>query len=245
MTWIKICGMTNLEDALVAVEAGADAVGFVFYEKSPRNISVEAAREIVEKLPESVEKVGVFVGGADAEWLDAFQRARLTAVQHYLLVEPGVQPLRQGAIGVSLLPHPPRVFVALPVASFLGDEEEAKALAEDLARLRKEARRRSPPFSRVIVDTFVLDSGSLGQPGGTGKAFDWHKAVPIAEDMQQCGLRLVVAGGLTAENVVEAIGLLKPWGVDVVSGVEARPGKKDPEKVRAFVRAVRAAESGG
>src|ERR1700739_3069398 len=119
MTWVKICGMTNLEDALVAVEAGADAVGFVFYEKSPRCVTVETAREIVAKLPESLEKVGVFVGGVDAGWLDVFQAAGLTAAQHYLRIEPGVHPLRQSAIAMSLMPHPPRVFVALPSSSFL------------------------------------------------------------------------------------------------------------------------------
>ena len=88
----------------------------------------------------------------------------------------------------------------------------------------------------------MLDSGDLRLPGGTGKSFDWEKAVPIAEGMLQGGVKLVVAGGLTPENVGEAMAILKPWGVDVVSGVEARPGKKDPEKVRAFVRAVRDAE---
>jgi phosphoribosylanthranilate isomerase len=239
MTWVKICGTTNLEDALVAVDAGADAVGFVFYEKSPRKIAVEAAREIVQKLPEGVEKIGVFVGGADAGWLDVFQRTGLTAVQHYLRVEPGVHPLRQSAIGMSLIPHCPRVFVALPSSSFLGDEEEAKAFAEDFEILRKEARRRSPPFASVIFDTFLLDSGTLGLPGGTGKTFDWKKVVPATETMRQGGLKVIVAGGLTPENVGDAIEILKPWGVDVASGVEARPGKKDPEKVRAFVRAVR------
>jgi phosphoribosylanthranilate isomerase len=90
-----------------------------------------------------------------------------------------------------------------------------------------------------LTDTFVLDSGDLRNPGGTGKTFDWEKAVPISEGMRQGGVRLVVAGGLTPSNVVEAMEILKPWGVDVVSGVEASPGKKDPEKVRAFVRAVR------
>src|ERR1700752_1940690 len=91
MTWVKICGMTNLEDALVAVEAGADAVGFVFYEKSPRCVSIETAREIVEKLPESVEKVGVFVDAACSTWTEALKAARLTAVQHYLPLEPDVE----------------------------------------------------------------------------------------------------------------------------------------------------------
>ena len=88
----------------------------------------------------------------------------------------------------------------------------------------------------------MLDSGDLRMPGGTGKTFDWDKAVPIAEGMRQGGVKLVVAGGLTAENVAGGDGDSKAWGVDVVSGVEARPGKKDPEKVRAFVKAVRDAD---
>src|ERR1700685_3160129 len=87
MTWVKICGMTNLEDAMTAVEAGADAVGFVFYEKSPRNISVEAAREIVEKLPEGVEKVGVFVNGADLDPARVLLEAGLTGLQSYFSLE--------------------------------------------------------------------------------------------------------------------------------------------------------------
>src|SRR5882762_4735515 len=87
MTWIKICGTTNLEDALVAVDAGADAVGFVFYEKSPRNIGIDAAREIVEKLPESVEKIGVFVSGYDNEWLKIYFEAGLTGLQTYMFTE--------------------------------------------------------------------------------------------------------------------------------------------------------------
>jgi len=94
-------------------------------------------------------------------------------------------------------------------------------------------------FSEGLMDTFVLDSGDLRMPGGTGKTFNWNKAVPIAEAMRQGGVKLVVAGGLTPENVGEAMQTLNPWGVDVVSGVEAKPGKKDPEKVRAFVNAVR------
>jgi phosphoribosylanthranilate isomerase len=90
-----------------------------------------------------------------------------------------------------------------------------------------------------VLDTFLMDSGNLRQPGGTGHTFDWRKARGLVEGMRKDGLKLVVAGGLTPENVGEAIEILQPWGVDVVSGVEVRPGTKDPEKVRAFVKAVR------
>jgi phosphoribosylanthranilate isomerase len=89
------------------------------------------------------------------------------------------------------------------------------------------------------VATIVLDSGSQRSPGGTGDRFDWNQAIPLSIEMRESGVRFVVAGGLTPQNVCEAIETLRPWGVDVVSGVEAKPGKKDPEKVRAFVRSVR------
>lgn len=239
MTWIKICGTTNLEDALLAVDAGADAVGFVFYEKSPRKISVEAAREIVEKLPAGVEKVGVFVNGGELNPLEVLLDAGLSGTQTYFSVGGGQSRDRgMKAIGASLLPKRARFLMALPMNLVGTDDGQMQHLAEDLAKMRKNVPEESS-LPEELMDTFVLDSGDLRQPGGTGKTFDWKKALPIAEGMREGGLKLVVAGGLTAENVGEAIGILKPWGVDVVSGVEERPGKKDPEKVRAFVKAVR------
>jgi len=99
--------------------------------------------------------------------------------------------------------------------------------------------RQIPLSPEFPVSTIVLDSGSQRSPGGTGDRFDWKEAITLSGEMRENGVRLVVAGGLTPENVDQAMGILKPWGVDVVSGVEASPGKKDPEKVRAFVRAVR------
>jgi phosphoribosylanthranilate isomerase len=238
MTWVKICGTTNLEDALTAVDAGADALGFVFYEKSPRNIDVETAREIVAKLPARVEKVGVFVGESADQWLRVVLRVGLTSVQRYPGSEPGVQPKNATATGGDGFPVSPKLYVALPVARFFEEEEKVKGLAVDFAKWKKSLRREfSLPEGRL--PTIVLDSGDLRQPGGTGKTFDWNKAVPIAEGMRQGGVKLIVAGGLTPGNVADAIGVLKPWGVDVASGVEAMPGKKDREKVRAFVRAVR------
>jgi phosphoribosylanthranilate isomerase len=234
--------MTNLEDALTAVEAGADAVGFVFYEKSPRNISVEAAREIVEKLPEDVEKIGVFVNGSEPNPLDVLLHAGLTGTQTYFSGESGEQ--HNGGvkgIGVSLLPKRARFLMALPM-KFVGEDEEGiHQLASNFGKWGKNLPEGFP-VAEGLMDTWVLDSGDLRQPGGTGKSFDWKKAVPIAKAMRQGGVKLVVAGGLTPENVGEAMLVLEPWGVDVSSGVEARPGKKDPEKVLAFVRAVREAD---
>jgi phosphoribosylanthranilate isomerase len=235
MTWVKICGMTNLEDALVAVEAGADAVGFVFYEKSPRNISVEAAREIVEKLPEAVETVGVFVPSDGQNCANVVAEAGLTGAQLYFSMEGGGDVTDPGA---TYFLESVRVLVAVPMSFVLADEKRIQQMASDFAKSVKDVRVGVVrPESQLV--TVVLDSGDLRAPGGTGKTFDWERAIPIVQAMRQGSARLVVAGGLTPANVGEAIGILKPWGVDVVSGVEARPGKKDPEKVRAFVKAVR------
>jgi phosphoribosylanthranilate isomerase len=224
MTWVKICGMTNLEDALVAIEAGADALGFVFYERSPRNMSVEAVREIVEKLPESmgVEKVGVFVGQTAEKVLEISQKAELTIAQTY----PDFRnPLS--------LERVLRVIVALPANQLQPGESDDPDVITGF--------RASSKFRDRVV-AVLLDSGTSTRPGGTGKKFDWTNAVPVADLMRHIGLKLIAAGGLTPENVAEAIETLKPWGVDVVSGVERSPGKKDPEKVRAFVKAVRDAD---
>jgi phosphoribosylanthranilate isomerase len=240
MTWVKICGMTNLEDALTAVEAGADAVGFVFYEKSPRNITVEAAREIVEKLPEEVEKIGVFVMDGDLDPTRVLLEAGLTGTQTYMYFENAGRRRAGTALAASLLPKRARFMRALPMKVFGDDEELQNAEFKFTNRDQHLLEGFSPPEG--LMDTFVLDSGDLRMPGGTGKTFDWQKAVPIAESVRRSGVKLVVAGGLTPGNVGEAMHVLKPWGVDVVSGVEATPGKKDPDKVRAFVKAVRDAD---
>jgi len=216
MTWIKICGITNLEDALVAVDAGADAVGFVFYEKSPRCLTVETAREIVAKLPDGVEKVGVFVGNSQAA--EMALAAGVDAMQSYIVVNLD-PPL--------LKPNPPefrklRQYLAIPYASFLkGSFPTSKSAA-------------IPGF----IDAFFIDSGNAQKPGGTGATFNWSEAAPALKAFAR-HTPVAIAGGLTPQNVESAIDILKPWGVDVSSGVEARPGKKDPEKVRAFVRRVR------
>jgi phosphoribosylanthranilate isomerase len=225
MTWVKICGMTNLEDALTAVEAGADALGFVFYEKSPRNITVEAARAIVEKLPEGVEKVGVFVGETAETVRKLAEKAALTVAQIYPdFRNPLSIPDDRFLEGASS-----RVIVALP-ANKLREESDNPDVITGF--------RVSNGFRDRIV-AVLLDSGASERPGGTGERFDWQSVVPMTDLMGRIGLRLIVAGGLTPESVGDAMRELTPWGVDVASGVEARPGKKDPDKVRAFVRAVR------
>src|SRR6267154_387686 len=229
MTWVKICGMTNLEDALVAVDAGADAVGFVFYEKSPRRISVEAARETIQKLPESVEKVGVFVGETAETVREIAQQAQLTMAQTYPDFRNPLSIPDDRFLETALS----RVIVALPASQLRHEDSDDPDVITGF--------RVSHRF-RDRVAAVLLDSGTSGRAGGTGKKFDWQSVVAKTDLMGRVGLRLIVAGGLTSDNVGEAISILKPWGVDVASGVEVRPGKKDPEKVRAFVKAVREAE---
>ena len=212
MTWVKICGMTNLEDALVAVEAGADAVGFVFYEKSPRCVSVETAREIVAKLPPEVEKVGVFVSENVSQPVEVLERTGLTTAQVYSNSIHEWMPWYQNGER--------RLMWAIP-GSALKEE-----FLISLGTVDK-------PISALVVD-----SGSGDRPGGTGERFDWEGAKIGIRFVEQ-HVPVVVAGGLSPQNVDHAIKTLRPWGVDVASGVEAAPGRKDPEKVRAFVRAVR------
>ena len=214
MTWVKICGMTNLEDALVAVDAGADAVGFVFYEKSPRNVTVETAREIVEKLPERIDKIGVFVNEAPKRISEITDQAGLTAVQFHgdEWKSPRDYSVNRDA------------FFCLPVLEMAHDPSTAIRSLGDVGG-----------FPNLVG--FLLDSGTAEKRGGTGKAFSWKDSLFISS--LKTLHRIVVAGGLTPSNVGQAVECLEPFGVDVVSGVEASPGKKDPEKVRAFVRAVR------
>jgi phosphoribosylanthranilate isomerase len=219
MTWIKICGTTNLEDALTAVNAGADALGFVFYDKSPRKIDPEAAREIVAKLPERVEKVGVFVNESAEKIASIADEAGLTAVQlhgeqHHL---PGKQVTNR------------RVFLSIPASVVAFSWRKKGAVWGSFFALPDN------------LGAIFVDSATPQQPGGTGKTFNWREASAFISVMSQ-QYPIVVAGGLNPANVTEAIRILKPWGVDVASGVEAKPGKKDPEKVRAFISKVRRAE---
>jgi phosphoribosylanthranilate isomerase len=221
MTWVKICGITNPEDALLAAEAGADALGFVFYRKSPRKVEVETVREIVAKVPEGIEKVGVFVD----EELD---RVRTMALEAGLTA---VQLQGKGSIeGVLNSPRPvrERLGVAKVILAVAGD-----SLKNGGVLISQEAREK--------VFAVLFDSQANGVVGGTGTAFDWQGTRGMIQVIS-LKLPVIVAGGLNPGNVAQALRLLQPFGVDVSSGVEARPGKKDPEKVRAFVQTVRSAE---
>jgi len=216
MIWIKICGTTNLGDALTAVDAGADALGFVFYEKSPRKIDLETSREIVEKLPPNIEKVGVFVDEPVERIVDTAAQAGLTAAQLHGVEAREPEFIRALKIGRKL-----KLFLVVPAADIDGLE---------LNEIREAG-----------ISAVFFDSGTPQLPGGTGRAFDW-KAAASGIDAVSKDVSVVVAGGLNSTNVADAIRILKPWGVDVASGVEASPGKKDPEKVRAFIDAVRKVE---
>jgi phosphoribosylanthranilate isomerase len=219
MTWVKICGITNVEDALTAVDAGADALGFVFYEQSPRYVTQEVVRDIVRQLPAKIEKVGVFVEEPPENIRRSVQEVGLTVVQLY--TETG-KPERIRDLVATTQAGVPKLIIAKPAANFrdgnlyvLGDKKDIAA-----------------------IYALLLDSGSGSSPGGTGNRFDWVEARWWARGMKVL-VPVIVAGGLEPSNVAVAMRLCQPWGVDVSSGVEASPGKKDPGKVRAFITAVR------
>jgi len=220
MTWIKICGTTNLEDAEAAVEAGANALGFVFYERSLRNIDPAATREIVRRLPATVDKIGVFVDRSVEAIAQVVANVGLTGVQLHSKNVPAGQAGELDAIKA----HHPGLKAIL--ACRAQDLEGGICVSED---------------TRQRIYAMLVDSGSSTQVGGTGKAFDWYKAQGMIQSLSLI-MPVIIAGGLNPENVGDAMDLFQPYGVDVVSGVEARPGKQDPAKVRAFVQAVRRAE---
>jgi phosphoribosylanthranilate isomerase len=219
MTWVKICGITNVQDALTAIDAGADALGFVFYEKSSRHVTPEVVREIVRQLPAKIEKVGVFVDESLEQMEDVAQEACLTGIQRHARFSGSQAEERSKPDSKTAK------YIALRADELIDDHGRFEGLAWS-----QEAQKH--------IRAIFLDAGTEMQPGGTGMTFDWNKAVEAVRIIQR-GFRVVVAGGLTPTNVAEAMRILKPWGVDVSTGVEARPGKKDPEKIRAFITAVR------
>ncbi|HVZ84516.1 MAG TPA: phosphoribosylanthranilate isomerase [Terracidiphilus sp.] len=211
--WIKICGNTNLADAQLAAEAGADAVGFVFA-PSPRRVTAEQVAAITPHLPAQIEKIGVFVDASFEQIAAAVRTARLTGVQLHSDAGLEVAAALRATFGPSL-----RI---LRVVHFGANAaEQAAALTAD-----------------INIDAILIDSRTATAVGGTGIAFDWQAA---AQTLFRGGTKMVAAGGLKPENVAEAIATLHPWGVDVSSGVEVVPGRKDPAKVRAFIANARAA----
>jgi phosphoribosylanthranilate isomerase len=218
--FVKICANTNLEDALLAVELGADAVGFVFA-KSPRQVSADLVASITSKLPDGIERIGVFSDEQFEDIPSIFRAAGLSGVQlHGGYSEFATKTLRDefGPELRIIQTNHWRVGGQVPAA--FGEELRTLRLAQE-------------------VDAVLVDSRTAVADGGTGVTFDWDAA---RNSIIELGEKpLIVAGGLNTENVAEAIATLRPWGVDVASGVEAVPGKKDAAKLRAFIAAARAA----
>jgi phosphoribosylanthranilate isomerase len=214
--WIKICGNTSLKDALLAVEAGADALGFVFAPSS-RQVTAAQAATIVPHLPVTVEKIGVFVDAALEEIYATVRESGLTGVQLHFGAAPELPVKLRERLG-------PEIRI-LRVVHFGADSIMAEL-----------AQHAQNPH----VDAVLVDSRTAKAVGGTGVTFDWSEARnTVFADAGK--LKLIAAGGLNPANVGEAIATLRPWGVDVASGVEAVPGKKDAAKVREFVASARAA----
>jgi phosphoribosylanthranilate isomerase len=207
--WIKICGNTSLADAQLAVEAGADAVGFIFA-PSPRRATPEQVASITSHLPATIEKIGVFVNADFPEIVATVEQSGLTGIQLHSEspAELATQLRRRFGAG----------FRILQVIHYGAD-----AIAQ-LAAVH--------PAS--AIDAVLVDSRTATAVGGTGISFDWAAA---RESIFTPGssIKLVAAGGLNPANVAQAIGILHPWGVDVVTGVESSLGIKDPAKISAFI----------
>lgn len=201
---VKICGITHTADAVQAVAAGADALGFMFYERSPRHVSLKKAADIIRCLPPFVAKVGVFVNPT-REWVQqAITECRLDTLQFH--GEESSEFCAQFGM---------KVIKAFRIA-------EATSL---------------PALLPYATDAWLLDSYVPGQHGGTGERFNWNLALEAKAHRRP----IILAGGLTPANVAEAVRRVLPFGVDVSSGVEAAPGQKDANKMRAFVAAAKTA----
>jgi phosphoribosylanthranilate isomerase len=204
-TRVKICGITSLADAQVAVAAGADVLGFNFFEGSPRHISLEKAAEIAKQIPPAVLRAGVFVNAPE----EFITRA-------------------SGGCGLNLL-------------QFHGDETPEYCVQFGLMSMKAIRIRDAASLKELAnftTDAYLLDAYAPAARGGTGEKFNWELAV----EAQKFGKPVFLAGGLTPENVADAVRKVRPFGVDVASGVESSPGKKDHAKIRAFIAAVRNAD---
>lgn len=199
---VKICGITSAQDANAAIEAGADALGFMFYEPSPRNLTIKAAREITRSLPPFITKVGVFVDAAESTIREAISECALDAVQFHGNEAPDV--CRRFPIKVI------KAFRILDTGSLAG-------------------------LSLYQTSAWLLDSFVSGKHGGTGAVFNWD----IALQAKRLGTPIILAGGLTPENVADALRKVQPYAVDVSSGVESAPGRKDRDKMKSFITAAK------
>lgn len=202
MTRVKICGITRLEDALTAIEAGADALGFVFYDRSPRAISVEQAAKIISQLPPFVTTTGLFVNAAEADVAEVIGKAKIDLLQFHGDETPEF---------CSAFPRP-----------------YIKAL-----RMRPELDLVQSVSYYPGARAVLLDAYRPGVPGGTGEVFDWAR-IPASIAPQ-----IILAGGLSADNVAAAVTQVRPYAVDVSGGVEVTKGVKDAAKIRQFIDEVK------
>ncbi len=209
MTWIKICGITNIEDARKSIELGADALGFVFYEKSPRKITKEKAREIITSIqdPESsIQPVGLFVDELEEKVNEIASYCNFNILQ------------------------------------FHGDEtpDYCKKFPQKIIKaFRIRDKESLVDIPKYEVDYYLLDAYSEELPGGTGRTFNWD----LAKEAKEFGKPIILSGGLNPENIIEALKKVSPFGVDVSSGVEASPGKKDLTKLEEFIAKVKGFET--
>ncbi|MFQ5900464.1 MAG: phosphoribosylanthranilate isomerase [Thermodesulfobacteriota bacterium] len=196
---VKICGVTNIDDALMVCDAGADVVGFVFYDKSPRYLSPSLAAKIVKQLPPFLTTVGVFVDQKGVYIREVLEETGIDIIQLHGNETPGF-------------------------CSGFG-KRVIKAF-----RVKDNGQNIISEFSRYRTSAYLLDTYQEDIPGGTGMVFDWDKAI----EAKGFG-RVILSGGLNPDNIRDAVKMVKPYAVDVSSGVEVRPGKKDENKVRAFI----------
>ncbi|MBI1820732.1 MAG: phosphoribosylanthranilate isomerase [Nitrospirae bacterium] len=198
MVRVKICGMTSLADAQTAVLYGADALGFIFYQKSPRGVSVQKVKEIIQALPPFVLTVGVFVNETAETIRETVRQCGLSLVQ----LHGDESPEFCGKLDL-------RIIKAIRVSRL-----------EDLKRIEE-----------YDVQGILLDAYHPDFYGGTGRTMDWKVLQGIGKEKP-----IILSGGLTPENVRQAIQTVSPYGLDVCTGVEEKPGKKDPEKIRLFIK---------
>ena len=230
---VKICGLTNLADALLAVEAGADYLGFIFYPPSKRSIDINTAKTIVQMVraaPFCPILVGVFVnesGSRMAEILDevGLDLAQLSGEEVPFLVGDEQSPVYG------------RCYKALRPTSLAEAEADAEWYAVDGNRYSVSSLQS--PISSLQSPSLLIDTYHPTLRGGTGETGDWTMSAQLAQKVSG----LMLAGGLNADNVAEAVRVVRPYAVDVASGVEARPGQKDPNLVRAFIHNAKSANS--
>ncbi len=213
-TRIKICGLTQPDDVRAAADAGADAVGFNFYPQSSRFVDPCTASALVRATPSHVKPVGVFVEATIDEMRTTATQLGLWAVQWH-----GDEPPPEGDLG--------------PIPLYVAARVRCAGCLAGIRNVVASRRQSAAPVAAVLIDAHVP-----GQFGGTGQTAPWNLLAGFDP-----GVPIILAGGLTSENVAEAMRIVRPYGVDVASGVESLPGRKDAEKMRRFVQAVRAVEN--